>query len=625
MKVKQTINLKSKVKFFVAIVAIIFASCQNEMDDVIIDRPDSPRETGRTSSIARGYSRPVILGEQKNNPFSVENMRLALQTILEHGDADALEISTRSAESMLLNLPATDLYVRFLPADSVQMALLVEKRLDLFDFPLDFEIVQHGDYWRDPTLSDDAPFTWQYTVVKPCFVFPYEIQYEILAELFIPENSEFFTETEISPYEVGTRARMVESWTDIQYNNLLRAMLHVSFALTGNGDEILSYYEGEETRATYSRCVRRCILFACWTDCDVWYHPTGFVRKQALNQSGQTVLKPVKGVRVRVWRWFTIANTYTNEQGFYRIPTRFNRLLIGNNAGFKVFFEGRHPSGNAWNINRTLFGVAPLWTLRQGVGYRSPNGHDITFNAGNEYWRAAVINTAIFDYITESRRDNLGLPPRNLTIVTGNRHGAPLLRNHISLAPFYAIPGVWTSMATTFFGFNLTFLGLTPDLIMPNWTALTRYNDIRTVVWHEMAHTCHFQRMRNDRGGWFATEWWSTFSGQTWRNSMVSGVGVYGYKGRANWQLFGLAEGWAFYRASLVMRPRYGLQPDIHSNSTFPRNYAFMFDNLARLGIPQSDLQWALSTWTIAGFRDNLISRHPNRRVQITTYVAPFL
>ena len=624
---------KNKFSIFVAIVAIVFASCQNDVNDVVMDYPDNSRESGRTSIAARGYTRPVILGEQKNNPFSVENMKLALQAILQYGDADGLEISTRAAESMLLELPATDLYVRFLPADSAQMATLLEKRLDLFDFPLDFEIVQHGDYWRDPTLCDSAPFTWQYTVVQPCFVFPEGIQYEVLAELFIPENSEFFTETEICPYGTELRTRMASSWEDIQNNNLLRAMLHVSFTLTGNADE-LQTFDDYETRAMYERCVRRCIRLGftsiCWNDCDVWYHPSGFVRKRvnrsdATGFSGAgTVDIPVKGVRVRVWRWFTIGNAYTDERGFYRMSTRFNRIWIGSNlAGYKVFFEGRHPSGNNWNINRTLFGTVPLWTLRQGFGYHSPRGRDLLFTAGNEYWRAAVINTAIFDYITESRRDGLGLPPRNLTVVTGDRHGAPLLRNHISLAPFYAIPGVWTSMFTTFFGFGASFLGLTPDLILPRHTAIADYNRIRTVVWHEMAHTGHFERMRRDRGALFATEWWSVFSGQTWRNSMV-GVGVYGYKGRANWQLFALAEGWAFYREYIVMRPRFGLST-LAPQQDFPVNYAFMFRNLANIGIPQSSMQGALSARTIVGFRDNLISRHPNKRTQITDTIRPFL
>lgn len=80
-------------------------------------------------------------------------------------------------------MPFTHLYVRFLPADAQQYRLLGDRDdLELFDFPLDWEIIESGDYYHDPTIPEDQ-FTWQYAVVEPDFEFPAGIQYEVLEEI----------------------------------------------------------------------------------------------------------------------------------------------------------------------------------------------------------------------------------------------------------------------------------------------------------------------------------------------------------------------------------------------------------------------------------------------------------
>ncbi len=146
------------VLLFIALFAV---GCNNDEDGL------SAEETSRTIENTDGM---MVLGKQLENPYSIENMTLAMQELY----------STRSA----VELKPTHLYVRFLPTTEEEMYVLrSDSTLDLYTYPLDYEVEKPGDYYHDPTLPKDA-ITWQYVVVKPDYEFP-NIKYEILSELFI--------------------------------------------------------------------------------------------------------------------------------------------------------------------------------------------------------------------------------------------------------------------------------------------------------------------------------------------------------------------------------------------------------------------------------------------------------
>ena len=94
----------------------------------------------------------IVLGEKLSNPYSLKNMQRALDAI----------IATRGADST--KLMPTDLYVRFRPTDTTEYRLLMEQNLELFDYPLDYDILVEGDYYHDPSIAQDE-ITWQYTVI----------------------------------------------------------------------------------------------------------------------------------------------------------------------------------------------------------------------------------------------------------------------------------------------------------------------------------------------------------------------------------------------------------------------------------------------------------------------------
>ena len=126
----------------------------------------------------------IVLGARLENPYKTENITKALHSLYPT-KADRVDVRT------------TDLYVRFLPKNEDQLEFLEDMGLRLMDHPLDYEILEDGDWYHDPEVPDDK-MTWQYAVVPQDFVFP-DIEYEIIDECHISDNAS------------GTRAEIRES------------------------------------------------------------------------------------------------------------------------------------------------------------------------------------------------------------------------------------------------------------------------------------------------------------------------------------------------------------------------------------------------------------------------------
>ena len=98
----------------------------------------------------------IVLGEKLKDPYTVDNMTKALQSIAPAGRT---------------TLEPTDFYVRFLPTSDEQLQTLNDQGLELIDHPLDYRIVREGDWYHDPSLPE-GDITWQYAVVPVDFAFP---------------------------------------------------------------------------------------------------------------------------------------------------------------------------------------------------------------------------------------------------------------------------------------------------------------------------------------------------------------------------------------------------------------------------------------------------------------------
>jgi hypothetical protein len=116
--------------------------------------------------------KPTVLGARLlGSPYSVTTMKQA-----------ALNL-TGSNTSITEN----KWYVRFKPTTPDQLAALEDLDIDLFDYPLDYELVQEGDYYNDGvTPAETIP--WLYAVVNSGFVQPAGITFELLKRMHVPDD-----------------------------------------------------------------------------------------------------------------------------------------------------------------------------------------------------------------------------------------------------------------------------------------------------------------------------------------------------------------------------------------------------------------------------------------------------
>jgi hypothetical protein len=548
-------------------------------------------------------------------------------------------IRTKSLDA--LSISATDLYVRFLPQDSLGYATLTQdSALELFSYPLDYEIVQAGDYYLDPTLPDST-YTWLYAVVKPGYQPPQGVTYEVLDNLFLIEHSEGYTEEILSEEEVQTKS--TGSTKGVVDNNLRRALVATSFVLTGNGGELRTDDDhgatgNPLTKRTVSTCKKSCILWGrvCWTSCDTKYYPEGYIRVNT--PSGEVGLK---GIKVRTSRWFHYISMRTNASGYYSSSSAYyDDILVGNSAYYDIFFDGANGS-NSWTFSASLLGALCFWTSSYGAGYHSPNGHSMTFYTNSDYWGRAVLHNAVYDYISYARVDGVSVPPLSLDIASKESDkltsSAPLLKNHLNISLFYASP-FWGTIGTIY-GYNLLGWAM-PDLILRYNKTLSSYNTITAIAWHELTHASQLQRMRSEKGYYWASDYWSHVVLQEASNYIRTN-GSYGSKGDDNWQVIALAEGWANYREWDLARRYLGWNTlsneEWTATSTFPTSISFyrtwlgfpyyyvcMFYDLRTLGCSAVDIEKALCSYSLGDFKSKLVAKYPDLSTQITNLTTGY-
>ncbi len=212
------------------------------------------------------------------------------------------------------DISTTDLCVRFLPSDSLEYkALASDTVLELFDYSLDFEIEQEGNWNHAPSIPDYLP-TYQYTVVKPSYQFPDTIDYEILAELFIPAEED----------EEEANANLKSAYS----GDFLDELEDEALRITDNWEELEPVTEGARLKGRISK-----------------WNPSGKIQVRERHGGVKRGYIPVENIKVRVRRWFTIKTGYTDYKGYYKISHRFRRLV-----NYSVKFETPYAKISNWII-----------------------------------------------------------------------------------------------------------------------------------------------------------------------------------------------------------------------------------------------------------------------------------
>lgn len=316
------------------ITQIVISSC------TMIEAPDSnsssnnhdESETATKSIDIYDYDLPIIIGSTLENPYQIANMRNAYRQL--------------SSQGITLNFPISSittshLYIKFIPSSLDELNELEEFQcLELFDHPLDCEIIQEGNYYRQPGIADSIP-TWQYASVAIAdwahIKKDIRIQYEILDSLC----------TELT-YSIQTASiNSQENDFDI--------LEQMSYELTGNAE------------AT--------------TKAPAKWRPSG--RIMAYDNIVDGII-PLENVKVRTNRFGKVAVGYTNKNGYYSCNKTYQYKVR-----YKIVWES-----SRWDIRDGNFWQAYL----NDGGWRKGEWNVNIQNSNGKSIRYATIHRALQRY-----------------------------------------------------------------------------------------------------------------------------------------------------------------------------------------------------------------------------------
>ena len=257
--------MRLKKKLIIAVILMLgitaFWSCQKEQIEF------SPQEN--TTDLNSK------LGKKLENPYSVANMKKAYENLNSNLKTGVI-------------IETTHYYVKFKPKNEEELNVLKQDTtLQLYDYPLDYEIIQGQEAYHDTEIPDSLP-TYQYCAVPVDYSFP-NIDYDILEELYIPEELETLKSS----------------------NSFVEALVDEALKITGNLEDENSSLKSIQWRRKW----RPAGTIKLWDD----YYNT---------------YKPLEGVVVRARRWFTTYTGTTNSSGHYSCNGKFRR-----DANYSIYWE----------------------------------------------------------------------------------------------------------------------------------------------------------------------------------------------------------------------------------------------------------------------------------------------
>ncbi len=440
---------------------------------------------------------PIILGQQLGNPYSVVHMQQAVN-ILYGGNYP---------------ISATHLYVRFKPNSVEQFIMLEEiEDLELQDFPMDYEVVQDGDYYQDPT-QDPENFQWLYTVVQAGYNFPHGIQMEIIESLYLPEDNEILEDIAESMVAGAQYRSTRKSNTDTVMIQRIDVQV-----------DAFNYLSEECPCEPDQQC-------PVWPDCGIVGGgggggndpriPRGGIEVQDIRTCNFTATPPtnipVRQARIVCKRWFKIDRTYTNDLGQFVTSKKFKNkvkiLLKTKNNHAKV---SKIRGIRLWQILfpvKKRIGVFDHGAMAN-ISYlfdrpASANAHDKDL----PYWVAVTTHNSVLEYRQYAAEFGVGLPPSNLKILITNWEfmraagAAPLwnkcstLSSDLSSLSAYAaffIAGSPFIVATAGITALVNTLKNQTDVIIGYNALGGNYNcrltsaNLKSIAYHELGHTSHF-------------------------------------------------------------------------------------------------------------------------------------
>ena len=493
---------------------------------------------GSWASSDRDGEGGTVLGQARTIPYSVDNIRQAYNNLY---------------STSIAAIQPNYLYVRFLPQSPTDVKTLLESDLELWDFPLHYDIFSIGETYHDPTVSD-SNYTWQYAVVPADFIFP-SIQYEIIERLaLVPEDSRIAEE--------AFRITGNEYETPDEYEPDPQ-MVNGKFQFTLDHSSPPGGESGERGGPCW-----------CLTP-DNMRKPSGCVQvfDNMLNQwDGVREVKVIVS-KSRLFGIIFHRSDYTDEAGCWYINHKYKGKI-------HVWVKWESATCNI----KTMKSNVDLWNYtfprRAYIGkYNGPNFNNIAiqFNWTSSInsktfrnWVASTANNAIYEFQNYAINNSLPHPPGDLKVLitpwgSGNTGAAPMLdkfsiwsqalfvlsANQILKGVFMVAAPVGTVLSLSL---STWLVAAAPDIVL-NWNDGGNANsdDIRETMYHELAHAQHFGQVGQ---GYWLDEILFTVANLGYGDGSAPG------SGRAE-----VVEMWGWQNGRWAAHLRYGLS---HSNPGAP-------------------------------------------------------
>lgn len=336
-----------KKNLLIVTTALMFVACNeplNEVSEVITNE-----EFGTATETS------IILGEKLNNPYTLENMRKAIEE---------LDKSGLSKTALSTDIKPTHYYIKFKPKNESDIDKLdSDTTVFFYDYPLDYEIVQEGDFYHDPELPDSVP-TYQYCAVEVGHKLP-DVEYEILEDLYILEDVNGYENADETDNSISKFSK-VDYWDDLET---------IARRLAGYDVEL------SKKRSKWK--------------------PEGYIRYQ----DSEKGVVPMNGVPVHMRKnMFVGRQCCTDANGYFSFSTikaKVEFLIRWKRSDFKVK-----------NTSSTAANVMLAKNTRSAV--------DRTFNVGETQWRYASAFRAAINYYYGNIY-NLSKPPSDMRMYVLNK------------------------------------------------------------------------------------------------------------------------------------------------------------------------------------------------------------
>lgn len=318
--------MKNKINIFTtALLAIILTSCS---DDSLLE----PHSSTNTSPQIESISIEGII------PFTVENVRNALPTVLSYYRSTKPEVMKRFTE---YQVNTTHIYYKFIPNDSIQYSQLMEfeDALQFTTTPFEYTPIEKT---TDPEESEMPIF---YAVADVNSKIP-DIPHEIIAELHFTDEDKL--------------EDLFENYDEIEFKqNLMYETRKIARHLDKEelAEGYMNYREGIDTNSNANSDNKTTFgLFS-----KKW-RPSGKVLVEEdivhSNYANRRHNEPVRRARVNVLKWgwlqiehgttdlngdFSTGTTYT-KQVHYKVKFKHDYVTIkdGNFYNTADYFSGKH-------------------------------------------------------------------------------------------------------------------------------------------------------------------------------------------------------------------------------------------------------------------------------------------